>query len=203
MLPATARYIDRLSPEGGLDAYPDYRAKASLYRSMLQARPVSTEVSASLPPPLRGLVEQPVPVSSWIPEVHSHAVLLVVYDVSFGSLDRLAEFAYAQQRSLFAGRLYSAALRLVSPGMLIKGASMRWKAFHRGTQFSVVSSGDGEAVVRLEHPRNLYDEVSRTGMREGLRAALDVSRAGGAEVVEVEATDTHALVRATWRGHGG
>ena len=67
--PALEEYIAGL-PDG-LASHPQCQAKASLYRSLIDTKGLEPDDVDALPPDLRSLVIHPVPISSWIPEVHS------------------------------------------------------------------------------------------------------------------------------------
>jgi len=194
--PALTEYL--ASVPNGLDGYPECLAKGSLYRTMIADRPLVDPALAKLPTPLRALVEHPAPVSSWVPEVHSHALMLAVYDVHFGDVKRFTTWAYAQQRALFTGPLYSVAMRMVSPSLLFKTATIRFGMFHRGARLVVVERRDAGGTARLEHPPGLYDSISRAGLCAGLTAALDLTIAGRASVEVTEAGDDYALLNADW-----
>ncbi len=187
-------YIERLS--AGLDSYPECRAKASLYRSMLASRPVDPE---PLPPPLRDLVERPRPVSDWISEVHSHALMLALFDQHFGDRERFRQFCYDEQHKLWGSKLYAFMMRFVSPQRLIASASQRWEHFHRGTTFrATAGAGPDSAEMLLEGPPHVYDDITLLGLTEGLRALLDRS-AIASTITLVEWNATQARWVAQWR----
>ena len=196
--PVMGAYLDGLPR--GIDSHPELKAKASLYRSIVDVKPLSGAVIDALPEPLRRLVRDPAPVSQWIPEVHSHALMLAVYDQHFDSLEAFERFAYQRQRALFTGPLYAIALELATPGMLLKTATLRWRLFHRGVKLRLVERWSGGGSVRLEHPPGVYEDHSRAGLRQGLKAALDLATHDSAEVDVTEATPSHALFVARWGG---
>jgi hypothetical protein len=194
--PCVAEYLAGL-PEG-LDSHPDCLAKASLYRSLLDGRSLRGADVATLPDPMRKLIEDPPPISTWIPEVHSHSVMLAVCDLCFADVDAFARYAYVTQRRLFEGRLYRALFRFAAPPMLLRGAALRWGGFHRGSQLLVESMQAERATIRLRHPPHLYDAISRRGLREGLRAILGLTRATNAAIEELDASPTGARVQVSW-----
>ena len=195
--PVLARYVEAL-PQG-LASYPEDRAKASLCGGMIDAFPIRTDDIPALPAELRYLVESPVPVSSWIPEVHSHAILLAIYDRHFETPDAFAAQAYAMQKALFSGPLYAIALKIVSPTRLLKTAAARWRMFHRGATFVITELAANHVMVRIEHPPFVYEPMSRRGMCEGLRAVLDLSTGGGASVEMIETKSDFMTLCARWR----
>ncbi len=194
--PELSSYLAELP--NGVDSYPSCQAKASLYRSVADARPIAPADIAKLPAALQRLLDHPVPISSWISEVHSHAVLLAIYDRCFSSRQEFAEFAYQRQKVLFGGRIYSVALRVVSPTMLVKTAALRFGMFHRGVGFTVVDPHPGGVKIVIDHPSGVYDEISRVGLCEGLRAVLDLCMGGGTFVNVQDATKIRTLILAGW-----
>ncbi len=194
--PALRAYVEGLP--SGIDSHPQCQAKASMCRTVLDAKPLPAEVAKQLPPPLTKLVEHPPPVSSWIPETHSRAVLLAIYDHHFGDPGAFDAWAYESQRKLFEGPLYAVAMRVISARMLAKAMPLRWRMFHRGTDAQVVELGDHHCRVRFEFPQGIYDAISLIGLTSGLRAALDGTVRGQSTVEVADASPTHAEIEARW-----
>ena len=169
LLPATAAYLAALP--AGLASHPDCHAKASLYRAFIGER-----APPGLPDVLVDLMQHPRPVTAWIPEVHSHALLLAHYDMLGHDHASFARFTYDSQRELWQSKLYGFLMKLVSPARLITSAGKRWAQFHRGSSLDARELGACEGELVLRHPSCLYDEISLIGLTEGLRAVLDVSR---------------------------
>ena len=194
-LPSLSNYLDALP--NGLDSYPDVRAKASLYRSVLDHGAIE-DVSV-LPEPLRRLATDPAPVSAWIPEVHSHALMSAVRDLCFESDAAFVQHAYDRQRELFDGRLYRIMLALASPSLLLRTAALRWRTFHRGSTFSVESSDGTETRVRIDHPPHLWDDLLTDALVAGLEAVLDLSGAVDTKLVITDREPTVLRLHGTWR----
>lgn len=196
VLPSFSAYLRRL-PDG-LDSYPDCKAKATLYQSF-----IDTEALAQMhvmPPPLQRLLEHPPPISAWIPEVHSHALLHASRDLFFDSDKAYLQQAYDNQRALFSGPLYRIMLAVASPKLLFRAASTRWNSFHRGAHFQVDAMAPGSARLRIEHEPHLWDSLMADAMMRGLEAVLHLSGAADAKLVAAEQTPTKILVQATWTG---
>ena len=193
-LPSLDDYVAML-PDG-LDSFPEAKAKASLYRSTVE-HTLLDDVDL-LPPALRPLITDPVPVSSWIPEVHSHAMILVCRDVAFESDEEFIEFTYQQQRALFSGRLYRIMLALASPSVLFRTAAMRWKSFHRGSSFTVEHWTSTSAQIRIEHPPGLWHGVLSGALLAGLRAVLDLSGAQNTRLEIAEHAAEHMRLVGSW-----
>jgi hypothetical protein len=194
--PAVEAYLAGL-PDG-LDSHPECQSKASLYRTLIDTRPLDRDDIEALPAPLRQLTVHPMPISSWIPEVHSHALILATYDRRFDSREEFLAHAYDEQKRLFSSRVYAIAFRVLSPVFLLKSMDLRWRMFHRGSRMRLVERRGTHAVVELTHPPGLYDEVSRCGLCEGLRAALDIVAGDGTSVTVELAEPTRAVISARW-----
>ncbi len=194
--PELARFVADLP--AGLDSHPALKAKASMYCNICEERPVPGSDLERLPKLLRSLQDDPRPVSSWIPEVHSQAMMLAVYDTCFDSLDEFGAFTYRQGRALLEGPLYAIAFKLVPPRLLIRTATMRWRAFHRGVDLQLVESGATFVDVRLEHPTGTYGDVVMRGICEGFRGALDMGGARDASFELARPGPTEARVRLRW-----
>ncbi len=196
-LPTSARYIEAL-PEG-LDSYPEIETKASLVRSTLEGRPLPRARLQDLPATLRKLAESPPPVSAWIPEVHSHALLLAVYDASCKSLEDFERYCYLRQRRLFDGPLYQVVLKMVSPKFLRRTARYRWGALHRGTKFEIERVDASGATVLIRHPPNLWNRPLRVALAAGIRASLDLSGAQGTSINIDDGSPEHTRLVGAWR----
>lgn len=170
MGPHLRAYLERL-PEG-IASYPECRAKASLYRGMTDGLGVDT---TGLPPEIVDLIDQPRPVTDWIPEVHSHAILLAQFDQHFEDVEVFAAHCYAYQHKMWSSKLYAFMMRFVSPPRLIATTSQRWSQFHRGSSLVATRTDENNAEVVLTTPPWIYDEVSLRGLTEGMRAVLDRS----------------------------
>ena len=198
--PALARYIERLPR--GLSSYPDVQVKASVYRDALDALSLEDSLAA-LPDVVRELCVHPLPVTAWIPEVHSLSVLIALRERHFpqtsAGLGAYEDWVFERNSRLLRRPLYRALFMLLSPERLISGAERRWGAFRRGTALRVVERGPGLAELAISHPPHLFDVTVRRGMCGAFRAA---SVAAGARDVTAEVTDAGELqtrCRVRWR----
>lgn len=197
-LPRLAAYLADL-PDG-LDSYPECRSKASLHRAFLDEKALPPLAPGALPEPVRELVEAPAAVSSWIPTVVHHSVLLVVRELCFEDDESYCRHAFESQRKIFRGPMYRLLLVAMPVDTVLRGIAYRWKAFHQGTQLEVLERGDGEAHLRLRYPPRLYNELGLLGLASGFRAALDAMKATDPKVEVTEMGEGEAHFRGTWRG---
>jgi hypothetical protein len=193
--PGLAKFLAGLP--AGLDSYPELKAKASMYRNICDERPIPAADLGTLPEVLVRLQDNPSPVSSWIPEVHSQAWMIAVYDRCFDDMDAFGAFTYRQGKALLEGPLYAIAFKIASPKLLLRSATLRWGAFHRGAGIEVSGTGRDFVDVLVQHPAGTYGAVVMRGICEGFRAALDICTGGGAtfEVTDASPTDTRVTLR--------
>lgn len=194
--PHLEAFIERL-PQG-LASYPDAVAKASLLRSFVQVRPVPQAVRERLPAPLAQLLEAPPPVSHWIPEVHKHAMLLVLRDTIFADEADYVRYCYLRQRELFRGPMYRVLFTLASPRMLFRAVAMRWSSLHRGSNLTLEEHSDTAARLRLHHPPALWDPMVALATAAGMRVVLDLAGAVGAQVETEHPSSEETVFRGQW-----
>jgi hypothetical protein len=168
------RYLAGLP--AGLDSFPECLAKGSVLRSTLIQQPVG-ELAARLPAPLRALVTDPPVDSEWLPEVRFAAIYLAVADLrGFGEAEVLA-WARERNRSLFRNPAYRILMAVSSPATLIRGATMRWSNWHRGSTLEVEGVVDIGVRALLRFPPGLFDPLMLQVFGEAFVAGLELARA--------------------------
>lgn len=192
--PALAHYLAGLPH--GLDSHPECAAKASLTRQILAARPL--ELADDLPSVLLDLAAHPPPTSAWIPEVHHRALLMLLYDQEFRSLEAYERFTYEMQLRLWSSRLYAVLLRWTSAPRLLSSVSQRWAQLRRGTTLRCERIEEAGATAVLEFPQGLYDEIGIVGVTAGFRAVMAMSSRHESEVRLLERSDRGARWSVSW-----
>lgn len=192
--PRLSKYVKGL-PQGLL-SYPECESKASLYREALSNLPRKLD-TAGLDPLLASYVDDPVPVSSWVPEVVTNGIYLAIADQVFKDDERFLEWVGEFSRKVFESPLYRVLMSLASPQRLAQGATRRWQNFHTGVDYQVALHENG-TLGHLITPPSLYD---RLVLRAHLRAIQAAYRASGApdatiEILSMNATD--ARFRIVW-----
>lgn len=194
--PATAAYLASL-PQGAA-SYPAHLAKASLYRKALEDRPLR-DVRGALPAELVTLIENPVPFSSWISQAAWRGVMRAIYDTHFHDEARYRAWIYRSNRAMFDSTMYKIMMSVVSPGVLLRGAELRWETFHRGVPLQVVRVGDRAASITMRYPAPLLDAFDLHVHSEAFRAAIDAAGARDSTVNAELVTPGHAAFSAHWR----
>jgi hypothetical protein len=193
-LPRLERY--ELALPDGLDSYPECQQRAVLYLGLLKELPEAASVSVHLPPVLRRLVDVPLRESSWVSEVQSTALGLALCDLLMNSDGDLIELAYRMNRELMTGALTRIIFMVVSPAILLTGASARWSAFHRGSKLT--AKGRGRGTIRLDYPSQLVPELIARVHARGFGAVLEGAGSRRASVTLKEWTPTCSTFDAEW-----
>jgi hypothetical protein len=194
-LTRTETYLARLP--SGLDSYPHYLVKAAPLRHFLETLHFGTEVQ-SLPSTLRTLVESPLPMSSWMPEVHAVAFMLAVRDLLFHDDDSVYDSVLRSNRELFSGPLYKALFFFIKPEKMFQYAESRWASMHKGIRLTLQSSSSQAATFRVDFPPHLIEVLVARCLQSGFVVALEA--AGGKDVHFwiSELRQDHAIFRGSW-----
>ncbi len=191
--PSVAGYLGRIP--GGLAANPECVAKASLFRSIVDDKPLKDV--RGLPGAIVELIEHPPPPTDWVPEVHFRALMRAVYDTHFASRPDFYRWAYDAQRRLFEGPLYRILFAMVSPERVAATAQARWGKFHRGFTLDARIER-GMLHVVLGHPSFLADAFDHHATLEGVRAALELAGASKVQTTVDDVTSTYGVFTIRW-----
>lgn len=168
--PRTAAYLGQL--RGGLDGYPDCRAKASVIRKVYGYSGVTI---SGLPAPLQAQLDEPAASTAWGAQTTVLANILAI--VESRRLEGEAERRFIQSAAtqLFASPMYKILMWAASPRLVLKSAHLRWSAFFRGSELRS-EVDDGEAQVVLSAPEGIFDEALAHVFTDVLYAALNYTR---------------------------
>lgn len=195
-LPLLAGYLESLPR--GLDSYPDYQQKASVYRQTFHRR-TSAMLAPLLPPPLARLLTEPLPISAWLPEVHANALFVALYETHYKDEEAFLRDGRETGRRLFTGPLYKILMALTSPALVVRRANTGWTAMHRGIALDARLAGDKAATVHLTFPRGLTPRVAALSYASAFHAALEAAGAKRVECALARHTAEEALYDATWK----
>lgn len=194
LYPRLTRYLRSLPR--GIESYPDCESKATLYREALRhlATPLDTR---GLDPLLAAYIDDPLPVSAWVPEVLNTAVYLAIADQIFKNDEAFLSWVSDFSRRVFEAPMYRILMMVASPERLAKGARRRWDNFHRGIEYDVtVVSGGSESVMR--YPPNVYDRLAFRAHLKAIEAAYRATDAKHAVVELISFEPTVAQFRTRW-----
>jgi hypothetical protein len=194
--PRMAAYLDALPK--GIDSYPDAQAKGSIFRTLLTSRPLALAglPQTSLPEPIAALArELPLP-NEWIPEVWLMCVSLGIADAYELEDEEYLSWVYETNRDLFRGA-YRLLMSLASPELLLRGATLRWMYFHRGTELLTEPAGPGQGNLILSFPHRLFAGLALRHFTAVFGAPLKLCVAHA--LVELERVgDEQAVFRCRW-----
>jgi len=192
--PRVARYVRSLPR--GLLSHPECECKASVYREGLSHLPrrMPTDGLDGL---LADYFDNPMPVSSWVPEVVNTAAFLAMADAFFptenGFLDWIGGFA----EETFRSPMYRVLMAVASPELLARGGQRRWNAFHTGTDYETKVGANGTETT-LRFPIGMFDTLVIRGTLRAIQAAYRASGAKHATVELVEFSEAKAVYRSHW-----
>jgi hypothetical protein len=126
------------------------------------------------------------PDARWVSEAVFQTMNLVVRDLAFPTDEAFYDWTYAMSQSIFDKAVVRTLMRLMSPTLVIMGATKRWAAFHRGSTLTAgpVTETNGRlfSKVVLSYPAGLFPDLYLRGLSRSFLAALDGSRGKNARV---------------------
>lgn len=192
-LPTAAAYVEGLPH--GLRSYPDCEARSDFVEMLLQ----------EFPDPLRhpGVSEEarrlllPVPGVGWMPDVTIVAMRLLARDVVFKDDAAFLKWSFESALKVFAKPTYRMLMFVLSPTLVLMGATKRWGTFRRGTELAA-EIAKGQASLKLTYPQGLYPAIMLQSIGEMFRAALVGAKAGDVSVRVTKAGDTATTFEVRW-----
>lgn len=194
--PSAAAYVDSL--DRGLDAHPHCEVKGSVVRQLVTT-PRARDVEPHLPSVLRAYFADIPLVSTWIPEVHFHAILHAVFDTSFaGSEQRLLSWVRDENRALMQSALYKVIFLVMSPERLFRSIGPRWGALRRGTTAELLDATAQGGRIRVRYPLRLYSDLVAQVRAASMAVIAEASGARNVRVVAENVTGTSIEFAASW-----
>ncbi len=178
--PRLTEYLSHLP--NGLLSYPEYECKASIYRGALAALPAEVDFDG-IDPLLADYIDNPSPMSAWIPEVVNGALYLAFCDRAFhGAEARYLAWIESIAQAVFSAPAYRFLMMVASPKRLATNGERRWPAFHRGTEYEI-EIHEGGTKATLTYPPHLFNH---TIVSASVRAIVVAYRAAGATEADLE-----------------
>lgn len=192
--PRAMSYLRRLP--AGLLSHPQCESKASLYREALRNLPRKLALEG-LDPLLADYVRDPLPMSSWVPEVVNTALYLAIADQIFGDDDKFLLWVSEFSQRVFEAPMYRVLMAVASPERLAAGGERRWNNFHTGVDYElkVVAGGTHS---RFSFPTYLYDSLALRATLKAIEAAYRASGARAATSELLAMGPTSAEFRIIW-----
>jgi hypothetical protein len=180
--PRAAAYLRSLAR--GLDTHPACQVRDIVVEPYVQ-KFAALAGEPGLPPPvadmLGGRTRAP-----WMSEVCFQVAHLVVRDREFADDVAMNEWMEKANAQTFDKPILRNLMRLVSPTLIVLGASKRWSAFHTGSELStekvVESGGRAGTTARLRYPARLFSSLFLLTLERSFTVALAASRARDPQV---------------------
>ena len=192
--PRTTSYLRRLP--AGLLSHPHCESKASLYREALRNLPRKLDLDG-LDPLLADYVRDPLPMSSWVPEVVNTALYLAIADQIFGDDEKFLTWVSDFSQRVFEAPMYRVLMAVASPERLAAGGERRWNNFHTGADYELKLAERGPNS-RFSSPPYLYDSLALRATLKAIEAAYRASGARGATSELIAIGPTTAEFRIIW-----
>ena len=191
---ALADYLAQLP--SGLDSFAHCRAKGSLVREFLSARPLDPE--GNYPEPLREMIARPPVSSSWIPEVMFLSMALAVRDAHFRDDESFLAAVKELNARMFRGQVYRTLMLVSSTRLLAHGAALRWRQFHTGTTVTARHGSDSSMDVTFACPTGLFTPLHLRLFASAIEAAVEAAGAARARTEYTRFKPQGAEVRLVW-----
>jgi hypothetical protein len=171
--PLTTAWYQRLYP-AGLDAFPTCTASTRLPRSIAADYPDLPRLPG-LMPQWRQALAVPMQQGGWMPETTLVLQYLLLRDAYFD--DDAAFFAATKQRikASFAHPAIRPLMALMSPHLLMLGASRRWAAYHLGSALTVTAPAAGRLLATLTFPPGLYPPLMIEDTKVAIEASIEMT----------------------------
>lgn len=199
-LPRTSAYLESLPK--GFESFKGCEVRNTVfephvrYFGRLGAEP-------DLPGPVSDLLSGRLSATPWVPAVVFQAAYLVVRDLGFADDDAFHRWVFEANQEMFDKPLLRNLMKLVSPSLIVMGASKRWTTFHQGSELfpGVMETVDGRSVTlsRLKYPEGVFSSVFLIGLEHAFLAAVTAARAKDPRVKLSAVEPGVATFAASWR----
>lgn len=194
-LPRTAAYLASL-PDG-LDSYPRCRVRTVVTREITDEFPAVLD-HPGVDPEVRALLRRSIDGGEWMLDARGMALRLLVRDIAFETDATYHRWYFDVAGRVFAKPLYRFLMYVVSPTLVMLGATKRWAAFREGSTLTArLERNRGE--LELAFPRHLYPELTLVGFGEAFRASVLAARGREPKVELVEASADRGRWSLEWR----
>jgi hypothetical protein len=186
----------------GLESYPDCRSRGDIVKQQVQelnAKRASGELT-DIPGTLLTLLKEPL--TAWIPETHPQAILAAHRDVLFKDDDAFFEYTVSSVKGLFSKPLYRMLFKVLTPSVVVSGATKRFASFHTGAQLWMRRSETREnrQVYSLElcHPPALFALLQRKVFCGSFRVAAELAGAKDVRTGVVDMKPESTFYEVSW-----
>lgn len=193
-LPLSAAYVAALPR--GLDSYPQCRVRTAVTRLTLERFPkllAHPGIADEYKERLRGVLAD----GEWMPETVGTTLRILTREIVFESDADYKAWTFEISSEVFRRPAYRVLMYVMSPSLVMLGATRRWNAFREGTKLVANVSGN-VGDIRLTFPPQLYPLLVLEGFGEALRASLVAARARNVQLALDDAQPESARWSVSW-----
>jgi hypothetical protein len=175
--PRAAAYLATLPH--GLESHPGCKVRDVVLEPYVRSF-AALAGEPGLPVPVADMLTGRL-TSPWLSEVLFQVSHLVVRDRGFDEDGAMLDWTLKANAQVFDKPILRNLMRLVSPTLVVLGATKRWSAFHMGSDLTadrvVESGGRAGATAHLKYPPGLFSPLFLVTLERSFVAALMASRA--------------------------
>ena len=138
-----------------------------------------------------------------MPEVLGQIVNLMIRDAALPSDEAVLKWSYETSARFFNESPFRLLVRLLSPTLLVMGATQRWNAVHEGTELRTTRVARTDGVSRttgtLKFPEGLFPELFLRGLVPAFQVAVESARATDVSARLAAFSPTEARYEIAWR----
>jgi hypothetical protein len=193
-LPLSAAYIAALPR--GLDSYPQCRVRTMVTRLTIERFPkllAHPGISDEFKERLRGALAE----GEWMPETLGTTLRILTREVVFQNDAEYNDWTFEISSEVFKRPAYRVLMYVMSPSLVMLGATRRWKAFREGSKL-VANVRGNEGDIVLNFPPHLYTALVLEGFGQAFRASLVAARARNVRLALDDAQPESARWSVAW-----
>lgn len=183
----------------GLDSYPNYVQRASVFRAFSTFLPTHG-LPELLPAPLATLLAGTYDDDDWLSEAHVTAIYLASADLNVADDREFVAKAFAANQALFNTPVYKLLMGSLPPTCTFMGAAARWGVFHRGIKLTArLEDEPYHGQIRLDFPPGLVPPLISRCYCTAFEATCLAAGAIDAWSTVISQDATHYTFSCTWR----
>lgn len=194
--PTLYMYLLRLP--NGIQSHPQVKTLADV-ALLVRGRWPELPNHPDLPPDLRAALSAPWQKGEWVQETVFMALTALVRDIIYKDDEKYLQFCYDTSKEAYAGPVMRRLMHLVSPSLVVIGASKRWESFKQGTTFRTKNGKQESTTVVLTYPDHLYVRCMLEGFGKSLHAAIDCTKVSETSVQARIISPTECHYSIAWK----
>lgn len=169
----TAAWVESL-PGQSLAAYDACKVSVELPHAIAAAYP-QLALAPGLPKAWQAALRSIPGLRGWMPETLSILQYLLLRHSQFSDDQTFLQASKTRIKDSFLHPAVRPLMALMTPHLLILGASTRWNLYHQGTQLQVRSTGQRELRGSLRFPDALYPDLLLADFRVAIEASIELA----------------------------